>query len=63
MVMLCLFAFGEAFRGVSIMMCGGLLLFVDIVVGIALVGVVIPVVIIVLGFLVQWNVSRRDGGG
>ena len=47
--------------GVVMIMTGGLLLFVNSVIGLAVIGVAVPILMIVMGILVQWSISRSVG--
>lgn len=59
----CMFSFGERNSGVSLMLCGGLLLFVNSIIGITFVGTLIPSLFILLGILVQWHNHRKEALG
>jgi len=54
-----LFSFGEQGVGISLMGTGFLFLFLSVVIGIFAIMVVVPVLFIVLGILVEWNVRQR----
>jgi len=57
-----LFSFGQRNSGISLLLCGFILLGVNSVIGLALITVSIPVIFICLGILVQWTNQRREYG-
>jgi len=57
-----MFSFGQRNSGISLLLCGFILLGINSVIGLALITVSIPVIFICLGILVQWNNQRREYG-
>jgi len=56
-----LFGFGQVNSGVSIILTGFVLLVVNNIIGLAVIGVLVPVLFIFLGILVLWGMHRRIG--
>lgn len=54
-----LFSFGEQGVGISLMGTGFLFLFLSVVIGVFAIMVTVPVLFIVLGILVEWNIRQR----
>ena len=55
-----LFSFGQRNAGISLIVAGFITVGLNVVVGLSLIGIVIPATIIILGFITQWNVQRRE---
>jgi len=54
-----LFGFGQVNSGVGLMLTGFILLFVNGIIGLAVIGVLVPTLFILLGILVIWATHRR----
>lgn len=59
----CLFSFGERDCGISCVLCGFILLFVNNVIGLSFMGITIPVLFIIVGVLIEWRIKMLMGGG
>lgn len=57
------FGFGQRNTGVSLIVTGGILIFINTVIGWTVGGAVIPVLFIILGVLVQWANHRKEATG
>jgi len=55
-----LFSFSSRNSGIGIVLTGFLLLFVNMIIGFHIMGVTIPVLFILFGFLSQWGIHRRE---
>lgn len=55
-----LFAFGQRNSGVALLITGGLLAFINTIIGINLMGATIPALFVVMGVLVQWRNHRKE---
>ena len=58
-----LFGFDQRNSGVGIIITGGILLFINSVIGLSVIGTVIPILFIAFGILVQWRNQRREVRG
>jgi len=57
------FAFGQRNSGVALLITGGLLAFINVIIGLNLLGGVIPILFIVMGVLIQWRNHRKETPG
>lgn len=57
------FSFGQKNTGVSLIVTGGILIFINTVIGWTIMATSIPVLFIILGVLVQWANHRREATG
>jgi len=57
-----LFSFSSRNSGIGVVLTGFLLLFVNMIIGFHIMGVTVPVLFILFGFLSQWNIHRREWG-
>lgn len=55
----CLFSFGQENAGVSLMVTGGVFLFINVIIGWAIIGVLLCILFMVFGALAQWRTYRR----
>lgn len=58
-----LFSFGQRDCGISCLLTGFILLFLNSVIGLSFMGVAIPILFIIVGFLVEWQTRTAMGGG
>jgi hypothetical protein len=58
-----LFSFGQRNTGVAMLVTGGILLFINFIIGLNVIGATIPILFIVLGILVQWRNHRKEAVG
>jgi len=54
------FSFGQRNAGVSLIVTGGVLIFINSVIGLSFIGVTIPIVFIAFGILVMWRNHRKE---
>ena len=57
-----LFSFGQMNSGVSMTILGFVLLFINGVIGLALIAVLVPILFILLGLMIMWSSHRRVPG-
>jgi len=62
LIVICMFSFGQSNSGISLILTGFIMLFINSVIGITLLAIGIPVAFIALGVLVQWTISNKGGG-
>ena len=59
----CLMTFGEKNAGLSMIITGGILLFINYYIGINVVQVVVPTLFMFFGTIAMWGTHRKEGGG
>ena len=57
-----LFSFGQMNSGVSMTILGFVLLFINNIIGLALIAVLVPILFILLGLMIMWSSHRRIPG-
>jgi hypothetical protein len=57
------FSFGRRNCGVALVVTGGVMMFLEFIVGLTLMGSVLGVLFIVVGILIQWGNQRKEVGG
>jgi len=58
-LLVCLFAFGQRSAGISVIICGFVMLGFNAVFNLILLSATVSIFMIVIGILIQWNVERR----
>lgn len=64
-IILCItmFSFGQRFAGLSMMLCGGILLFINTVIGLSLLQVGVPILLLIVSVLIIWGEQRKEDNG
>jgi len=54
------FSFGRRNSGISLMVTGGVMLFLEYIIGLTLIGSTLGILFIVIGVLIQWRNQRKE---